>query len=223
VVFGVLSQDVASLELRLTTGRTKHVRTIAGRRYRGRLAGHIRFALTALPAGVLIRRAIARDAGGHSLGRVFVVGESTSTAVPVVPGLDLHVDRYTIEGGRGGRSVCLRPKPPLGFAGDFGVCASRFPFPMVAANVSCTPRRTIVYGTLPRGATGVRVGRFRPVVQRFPKLGRAWVITLPADIGARTVRFLGHLRPTRFEGKPPARWRLHLPPASRQCGYDFGV
>jgi hypothetical protein len=220
VLHGVLARDVASVELRLRDGRTRRVATTAGRAYHGRYAGHVRFLVAPLPPGAYVRRAIARDARGRSLGRVFIEGSQSTDRVPVVPGLELERTRYTTE-GRTTTSVCVLPRSAQSLIGRLGVCGLGFSSATIVGSVTCAPRRTRLFGTLPRGATGVRVGRYTPVVVRLPGIGRVWLITLPARAGVRSLRYLGHLRTNRFGLTPDARHPLRIPPATRQCGYDL--
>jgi hypothetical protein len=213
VVTAVLSKDVASVALELDSGAVIQAETTDGPAYTGRYAGRVRFLAVEVPAGADVRRAFPRDAEGRRIGRIYVnPGTTQRSRRRFAPGLVVERETY----GRGHQDACVRPRTPRGEIGSLGLCSF---FESLGAQalvaVSCSPRRAVVFGGLPRGVRSVVLqlaggDRLRPSVRRVRDLGRVWTAVLPLDARLRALRYRGKL------GTRP----LRVPPASRQCGYE---
>ncbi len=232
VVGGVLSVDVAAVDLDLDRGPTLHAPTTDGPAYTGRYAGKLRYLLAQVPAGRRVVRAILRGAGGQRLGRTDVVLPLHDRRVRRLGSTGLTVRH--LQGGSEGHPLeafCVLPSGAGLFSGSGGACSTDSA-PSALATVSCRPRRALIYGRLPRGVRGVALvladGRelgARVIRLRASEGGvRAWTLVPPRGADVRAVRFLGRLpRPDRFASRPKRLQPFRLPPAARQCGYDTSL
>jgi hypothetical protein len=216
VLSGVLSRDVARVDLQLFDGRTIRAPVTDGPAYTGRYAGLVRFVAIALPEGAFVRRASARDADGRRLGLVFVEGGRTRTIRHhKPPGLVLTRTRTTSE-GHTRTFVCLQLRHTHGLLGRIGLCDYGDGRQVeTRLSVQCTPRQAVLFGSLPRGSSEVslilRGGARRAVaVRRYRGLGRVWVTALPRHARVMAIDY----------GRRAQRLPFRVLPAARQCGYD---
>jgi hypothetical protein len=150
VVGGILAGDVASVDLRLSTGLTQSAETTDGAAYTGRYAGHLRFLAAELPAGAFVTSAIAHDVKRRRLGAVYVYSLRVSTQRRQVrPGLVLRRTAFSNEGDAS-TTTCLAPKHAQSRVSE-GLCTfGTRPISggQAFASVSCKPRRAVLAGSL---------------------------------------------------------------------------
>jgi hypothetical protein len=213
IASGVLARDVARVDLTLSSGLILQAPTTDGAAYTGRFAGKVRFLAVELPAGVAVKRAVARGQDGRALGPLFADDfHEHRTRRPVEPDLKLVRGRFEFDGGVR-TFACLQPRHPQAPSVEQGIC-DYSPLITTRAVVRCSTRRAIVYGRLWSGAS-VRLlladgSTLRPRVRRFPGIGRVWTAVLPRTVGLRALRYRNG----------PGRRPFRIPPAARQCGYE---
>ncbi|HEY6886462.1 MAG TPA: hypothetical protein VI300_01745 [Solirubrobacter sp.] len=214
-VAGALSRDAARITLRFDRGRDRTVPVSDSPAYTGRWAGRVRFFAAPVPAGREVTGAVVRNAAGT------IIGVSAD-------GVRRPRVRRTVLARRGAQSLQLerktREQPCLvasstDLPATPGFCTDPHPGRPIdgpihhysaAVAVPCNPRQAMAYGRLPDGLPAPRVIledrrtiRSHTIALRGEN---AWVAFLP-DAAVTGLR----------AGKQ--RTPLHLPPASRQCGY----
>jgi hypothetical protein len=214
-VAAALSRDAARITLRFDRGRDRTVPTTDGAAYTGRWAGRVRFFAARIAAGREVTGAVVRNAAGT------IIGLSTT-------GIPRTRVQHTVLARRGAQSLQLERKTGaqpclVAFSTDLpatpGFCTDPHPGTPIdgpvyhysaAVTVPCDPRQAMAYGRLPDGlpAPQVILEDHRTIRSRTIALRgeNAWVAFLP-DAAVTGLR----------AGKQ--RVSLHLPPASRQCGY----
>jgi hypothetical protein len=218
VLFGVLSRDVATVEVVLASGRRVTAQTTEGPAYTGRYAGLVRFVALTVPAGSFVKRAVLRDGAGRRLGRAFAdePRDGHPRTRPLPPGLELERSTYH-QGARAQHITCVRARHPQSVEGTFGICSDGGPVVQATATVACHPRRAVLFGTLPRHARGVVLSlaggsSLRARVRAVRGLGRLWTAVVPRPAKVTAMAYPGS-----------AARPLRLLPAARQCGYDLTV
>jgi hypothetical protein len=231
-VAGVFAPRVASLDVILAGGGHIPVELTDGPGYTGRYRGMLRFALFTLPADAKVDGVEFDDAAGQAVGAGLLdcVGcPDADTDPPPKTVLAAGAGRARVRlgaavsgAGPRRRNACVA----FATAGEAMDECELFQAGegSVGALVSCSPRRTIVYGMTRRSVQRVEIvvgaGRLAARTVAFPRrmrvAGRAFLAVLPRDASVTGVRFPGvRLEDGSSTLKTPFR------PARRQCGYTF--
>jgi hypothetical protein len=215
-VAGVVSPDVGSVTLLLADGQRQTVPTAIDGGYTGRYRGLIRTFSISIPGRHELRRVVLYGLDGTRL-------YSTRGYTPPEFEVEPKLLRRTRSGWRLGAGLVEFSGRRLACAqlvrGDFELepFACTFGDSRVL-RVTCTPRRTLLYGWMPRaGAVEVVTTK-----RRFSRKGisarelgiarSAFVVELGANEALRSLA---------FPGRKPLRFRA--PAAARQCGYAEDV
>jgi hypothetical protein len=218
-VAGVVPAEVGSAEVVLATGQRQLVSTAAPGAYSGRYRDLIRTFSLSLPGRQQVKRVVLYALDGKRLASVEVYTPPT-----FVRGLALLIRSpggWRLGAGQLGFGSPTRHYACLQLVrGDF----SSEPFscaigPTRQLRVTCSPKRTLVYGWLRAGSRAVDVVTTRRHLSRGGVSARslgihrsAFLVELRADEALRSLTFRG--------GKPQ---RFRAPPAARQCGYAEDV
>ena len=215
-VAGVVSPDVGSVTVLLKGGQRQTVPTATDAAYAGRYRDLIRTFSISIPGRQEVRRVVLYGLDGK---RLYSTRSYTPPTFEVKPSLL----RRTRSGWRLGAGL-------VGFSGRRAACAQLVrgdfvpdPFACVFGDsrvlrVTCTPRRTLLYGWMPKA----QVAEVVTTKRRFSRRGiparrlgidrSALLVELGADEALRSLSFRGR-KTLRFRGPAPAR----------QCGYTEDV
>jgi hypothetical protein len=215
-VAGVVSPDVGSVTVLLADGQRQTVPTAIDAAYAGRYHDLIRTFSISIPGRRQVRRVVLYGLDGK---RLYSTRSYTPPTFEVKPTLL----RRTRSGWRLGAGL-------VGFSGLRAACAQLVrgdfvldPFACVFGDsrvlrVTCEPRRTLLYGWMPKGqvvdvvTTKRRFSRKGIAARRLDIARSALLVELGADEALRSLTIRGR-KTLRFRGPAPAR----------QCGYTEDV
>lgn len=224
-VAGVAAR-VATIDVALSDGSRLRLPTQPGAEYTGRFRDAVRFVFTRMPAGLTVDSARLLDAAGHVIGQAFAHDFRIPDAEPAVkPSTAVRARRLRVRVGGELDLPCVDlVARAQRFSSDDCLNVSAALQPTLRATVSCTPRRTILWGMAPRrvrraevvlGSGRVERVRLAAMPRRFKSSRRVFLVTLPARASVTRVRFPGAAKEHDTIAAP-------LPPAVSQCGYDLG-
>jgi hypothetical protein len=228
VVSGIVAARVATFDVALAGGGRIAVPLTDGPGYTGRYRGTLRFALFTLAADAQVSDIAFLDAAGQQVGTGVVecpaCEDDDAEPRPVM----------VLAAGAGEARVRVGASATVAGPLDLNACLAfatagetldectllESGDGTVGALVSCSPRRTIVYGMTHHAvrrveielASGRRVAaRLAAFPRRLHVPGRAFLAVLPRDASVTAVRFAGFKNTIS----------MPLRPARRQCGYTF--
>jgi hypothetical protein len=212
-VGGVFAAKVSALSIRLADGTRVPVPVSESAGYTGHFHTALRFAFAVLAPGSPPVDGDVLDAAGHRIGTA-EVDHCTCTKVRRFHTVMSRAGFRLTASGRGDDaciSLAAGPRQPTycqEYAND-GAAAD--------AIVTCTPRRTVVFGITPHGSRGVELrldsgGDSSTPVRRYSGSG-VFLAVFPPGVAVRRVRFLGV--------RGPSTVAMPLYGAARQCGYGF--
>jgi hypothetical protein len=222
---GAVDPRVTALRVRLDDDTRFDVATHRGEPYAGRWAGQLAFFSVAAPPGRRISQVDLLDERGRRLWPIIATAPRLARdARPLL----------RARGARGPFMIAAAPLEPYehfeascvfitrgylpraGRACDYDTLPDPF---WLQADVSCRLRAAVVLLGLPRNARAVarlRGGTRVPLtVRRGPSGERVGILVVPPR------RWLRSIAVRRRSGALRERFRLPLPPATRQCGYTF--
>jgi hypothetical protein len=224
---GIVPGDVKTAVVELHGGERITVATGPASGYAGRYAGSLRFFTLELAADATVWRIRVVDT--HGRRATVRYGERPPPAGPRrlvvggLRGLRLWVELYELSGTGFSPYLCVRlGRSECSFAAAFGP----------ALRVDCSPRRVVLWGLLPRGASGIAVetdrGRFAGRVRALPRglrprrPARQRSLRRIEPVSAYVLTVPGRAKPKALlvTGRRNSRERLRLPSAAAQCGYE---
>jgi hypothetical protein len=216
-VTGVVPATVASVTVVVAHGENRVVPAAAPSGYSGRYRNLLHTFSISIPGRAPVQRVVMYAADGKRLGSAYVYTPPTFELEP-------KLVRRTKGGWRVGAGVLRfldRRLPCLQVVrGEFEAEAYECVFVGTrVVEVSCGPRRTVLYGWMPKRRDTIHVATtersFAAHGIPVPGVGtkrRAFVVELGAGEALRAIRFPG--RKTQ---------RFRVPPAASQCGYSEDV
>jgi hypothetical protein len=231
---GAVDPAVAAVEARTIDGRRVRVATDPGAAYTGRYAGQLRFFSLTAPQGKTLGTFALLDAAGKRIidfplrfeidrigrPRVLLTGRAAGGRYDVSqasfrqtdsdrPLRCLAITRHGKTLSNPFDCVALTPR------------GRRLDTRVASGEVRCDLKAAFLVGGASRRAASVRarLGDGSTVAGRLfgSALGRAFMVSPPADRGLRRVKVLDRA------GKALASDVARVPPARRQCGYGFTV
>jgi hypothetical protein len=218
-VAGVVPPEVGSAEVVLGNGQRQLVSTAAPGAYSGRYRELIRTFSLSLPGRQEPSRVLLYGVDGKRLASLPIYSPPSFAVEPALlmrsrSGWRLGAGLVSF-GSPARRLACLQLVRGA-FSSEPFSCAFG---PARALRVTCSPKRTLLYGWLPRKARAVDVVTTKRHLSRrgLParRLGihrSAFLVELDANEALRSMSFRGR--------KPQ---RLRTPPAAAQCGYGEDV
>jgi hypothetical protein len=231
---GAVDPAIAAIVARASDGSRQRVATDAGAGYTGRYAGLVRFFSVTAPRGARLESVTALDARGR---RLFDWPVNFDPTPP-------DAQRRILEGrAPGGRFDLVQARFGIPSLKDSVRCLAivrhgRRPqslFDCLASAdgsdhvgtqyasgvVRCDLRAALIVGGVPRAAATARMrlsdGSTRAARLFESALGRGFLAVPPSRRGLRGIEIADHA------GRTLRRYTTRVPPAARQCGYQFAL
>ena len=234
VAGGAVDPAVAAIVATASDGSRRRVATDPGAAYTGRYAGLVRFFSVAAPRGAHLVSLSLLDARGRRLfewplafdfkpdgpQRRILTGRSPGGRFDLVearfsflPIADESVSCLSLV--RHGERVRDLLEDCMTGPGEHGHLSTR----EASGKVRCDLRAAVIVGGAPRAASAVRMrlsdGSTRAGRLFASPLGRAFLVVPPSRRGLRRIEIADR------SGRVLRTFGTRLPPAARQCGYDF--